>query len=122
MWIKPIVILPHSCQPCIKMILQIHMLNKAKENHLTHLIVPSTELTISSDTLAKKKTHHCRQAKRDYTDKNGGAAVLDGDDLVVLAPDVFRYERLRVVMLYFMIAISYCNVCHPLVLPYSVLM
>ncbi len=62
---------------------------------------------------AQLQAHHRRQAQRDQTDKDGRHAVLDGDDLVVLAPDVLGYERLRIVMLDFMVTVCNCNVSHP---------
>jgi hypothetical protein len=58
----------------------------------------------------------------DYAHKDSGGTVLNCDDLVVLTPDVLGYECLRIVMLFFMIAIGDCNICHTLFLPYSVLM
>src|SRR6185436_5294922 len=47
--------------------------------------------------------HQDRQHQRHQTDADGGQAILDGDDLVVLAPDIFAdpclgmMQRLEVV-------------------------
>jgi hypothetical protein len=54
--------------------------------------------------------HHDRQYQGDQPDRDRGDRVLDGDDLVVLAPDVLRDESLRVMQR--MIAIGECHVGH----------
>jgi hypothetical protein len=41
--------------------------------------------------------HQYRQYERHQPDPDRGDHVLDGDDLVVLAPDVFREKGLRIV-------------------------
>ena len=61
---------------------------------------------------AELQAHHRGQDQRDHTHEDRRAAVLDCDDLVVLAPDVLGYERLRIVMFDLVIAIGDGNVSH----------
>src|SRR5690606_22857744 len=56
--------------------------------------------------------HHHRQAERYDSDEDCSGCVLDCDDLVVLAPYVLGYEGLRIVVLYLVITIGDCYVCH----------
>src|SRR5690606_32024586 len=49
-----------------------------------------------------------RQCEQPYGDRD--AAVLDRNDLMVLAPNVLCDERVRIV--YVMITVSDCNICH----------
>jgi hypothetical protein len=46
---------------------------------------------------AELHAHHHGHRQRDEPDRDSGQRVLDGDDLVVLAPDVLRDESLRIV-------------------------
>jgi len=55
---------------------------------------------------AELQPHHCGQDQGDNADEDRRDAVLHRDDLVVLAPDVLRNERLRIVMFDFVIAIG----------------
>ena len=58
------------------------------------------------------QAHHRRQAKCNQANEDRSNAVLNGNDLVILAPDVLGNECLRIVVFLFVITIGDCNVRH----------
>ena len=58
--------------------------------------------------------HQSRQDQCHQADEDRRTAVLDCDDLVVLAPDILGDERLRVV--HFIDLVSDCHVLHAVIL------
>ena len=63
---------------------------------------------------AELHAHEQRQHESDESDGDGGAAVLDGDHLVILAPDVLRYPAMGVMK--FDLLVRQWYVCHVLCL------
>src|SRR4029077_20600151 len=59
---------------------------------------------------AQLQAHQHRHDEGNQADTNGGDCVLDRDDLVVLTPDVFCDEGLRIMQC--MVAVCDCYVCH----------
>ena len=61
---------------------------------------------------AKLQSHHHRHRHRDQPDRHCDDRVLDRNDLVILAPDVFANESLRIVQLVLVVPIGDCDKRH----------